>query len=329
MEGRQQGIILSVVCGSRDGLRQTDGIYRTPTTDVNSIWTSARAATRRLSATVPVGWYSNPRGGLFVSLNGFPLSPQSTQQRLTTALRESFLVSLQKKRDQGSSYRTPGDPFLSNFFVRDGKFLRFTDWRFIHRGRLNLLPLNGARRFDPNCDKRCRRRGAPNETLNHVLSSCAQNLPEIRKRHNFLHDRLRKALVDMPGVEIRHDCTVDGCNTLRPDIVRIDTAKRHVVITDIHCPFDNDTDCIERANEIKRAKYTPVIEKYEEQGYTVEFRPLVVTVLGMWWRGSCDSLKSLKIFPRYAELLRKLLVTDAIRGSRNVCVTHMTGVAQT
>lgn len=308
---------------------QTDGIYRTPTSDVNSIWTSARAATRRLSATVPVGWYSNPRGGLFVSLNGSPLSPQSTQQRLTTAIRDSFLASLQKKRDQGSSYRTPGDPFLSNFFVRDGKFLRFTDWRFIHRGRLNLLPVNGARRFDPNCDKRCRRCGAPNETLNHVLSSCVPNLPEIRKRHDFLHARLRKALVDKPGVEIRHDRTVDGCNSLRPDIVRIDTVQKHVVITDIHCPFDNDTDCIERANETKRVKYEPVIRSYEEQGFSVEFRPLVVTALGRWWRGSCDALKSLKISPHYAELLRKLLVTDAIRGSRNVYVTHMTGVAQT
>ncbi|KYN17841.1 hypothetical protein ALC57_09880 [Trachymyrmex cornetzi] len=39
-----------------------------------------------------------------------------------------------------------------------GSFMCFADWRFIHKSRLNVLPLNGARRWETN-DKRCRQCG--------------------------------------------------------------------------------------------------------------------------------------------------------------------------
>ncbi|GIY44230.1 uncharacterized protein CDAR_27071 [Caerostris darwini] len=35
----------------------------------------------------------------------------------------------------------------SSHFITDGKYTRFADWRFIHKARLNLVPLNGAQQW--------------------------------------------------------------------------------------------------------------------------------------------------------------------------------------
>ncbi|UYV75840.1 hypothetical protein LAZ67_13001543 [Cordylochernes scorpioides] len=63
----------------------------------------------------------------------------------------------------------------SNGFINKMRYMRFADWRFIHRARLNVLSLNGAKRFCPD-DKRCRvcgqaeRNALPcDETLSKVL----------------------------------------------------------------------------------------------------------------------------------------------------------------
>ncbi|GFS36608.1 hypothetical protein TNIN_215361 [Trichonephila inaurata madagascariensis] len=42
---------------------------------------------------------------------------------------------------------------------------RFADWRFIHKARLNLLPLNGAKQWINAASRKCRRCGYENETL--------------------------------------------------------------------------------------------------------------------------------------------------------------------
>lgn len=308
----------------------TEATYRTPTTDIPSIWTTTRAATRRLSSTVSISWYSDPSGNLFPSLNGSPLSPLTAQRSITAAIRSHFQSTLMRKPDQGSSYRTRDfDPIPSNTWTRDGNFLRFCDWRFIHRARLNLLPLNGARRFDPTSDKRCRRCGAPNETLGHVLSSCVPNLLDIRERHNSIHDRLKKAIRPIPGTVTYHDTVIPGSNSLlRPDVVRVSESEKTVLIVEIHVPFDSGETAIERANEVKRAKYQPLFDHFANQGYVVTFRPLVITALGRLWRGSYEALGALKISLQYSRLMRKLMVADTIKGSRDIYALHMTGQRQ-
>lgn len=307
---------------------QLDGIYRTPTVDVNSLWTSARAATRRLSSTIPVAWYASPSGSLFASLGGSPISPRNTQRKLTEAVRAQYLSTLIAKKDQGSSYRTPCDSAPSNRWVQDGSFLRFTDWRFIHRARLNLLPVNGARRWDTTSDKRCRRCGYTTETLNHVLSSCPVNLTEIRRRHNRIHDRLRKAIPSHPNIEVKHDSTIVGTGGLRPDIVAINRSDQSAVIVEIHSPYDNGTDAINRADERKLTKYQPLIDKLEREGLSVQFHTLVVTALGRLGGGTLEALRALRIPAWYSKLMIKLLVSDAIRGSRDVYTYHITGHIQ-
>ena len=42
-----------------------------------------------------------------------------------------------------------------NHILRNGDFTRFADWRFIHRARLDCVPLNGSQRFG-NKNRKCR-----------------------------------------------------------------------------------------------------------------------------------------------------------------------------
>ena len=52
----------------------------------------------------------------------------------------------------------------SNRFMRSGNYIRFGDWRFVHRARRDVLHLNGARRWGAG-DRPCRRCGCASETL--------------------------------------------------------------------------------------------------------------------------------------------------------------------
>ena len=55
--------------------------------------------------------------------------------------------------------------------MRTGLHTPFCDWRFIHRARLGVVPLNATRRFGTG-DRRCRRCGHALETLPHVKNHC-------------------------------------------------------------------------------------------------------------------------------------------------------------
>lgn len=80
----------------------------------------------------------------------------------------------------------------SSHFVSSGFLTRFADWRFIHRARLNLLPLNACRPW-ALADKRCHRCGYQEETLPHVINHCMRYSTLIKKRHNLIIDQLVKA----------------------------------------------------------------------------------------------------------------------------------------
>ncbi|KAF8375858.1 hypothetical protein PRIPAC_82287 [Pristionchus pacificus] len=215
---------------------ETTDVYRTPTVDIPSIWTQARSATRRLTTSFPISWTTVGGSPPLVTLSGSPLSPARVQQTMTKAYRDLQYKSLLAKKDQGHTYRAQHIPHLSNHFVREGSFLRFCDWRFINRARLNLLPLN-----------------------------------------------------------------------------------------DIHLPYDNGEGSIEREHETKATKYEPIVQHFVREGYGAEYYSTVVSALGRIPRVTLDALRALRIPGWYTKLLYKLLSADAIKGSRNVYATHVTG----
>ena len=164
--------------------------FDTYTVDCPSLWTKARAATRRLAATLPVAWLATVDGALLPTLGGSPLCPATCQRRLTMAARGQFLRKLLSKRDQGKTFHCIAQSPVGSHFVRYGRHLSFADWRFIWRARLDVLPVNAALRWMPNADKRCRRCGHGLETLPHVLSHCPPSLVAITERHDRVVERI-------------------------------------------------------------------------------------------------------------------------------------------
>ncbi|KAH1173552.1 hypothetical protein KIL84_017391 [Mauremys mutica] len=120
----------------------------------------------------------------------------------------------------------------------DGKKDRFAHWPFVHRARLNCIPLNGAIHHE-NRDKRCRKCGYANDTLPHVLCGCKQHSQAWRHCHNAIQNRLAKAIPPSLG-KITLDTAIPGTDSrLRPDIVMTDAEKKKDLLVDIMVPFKN------------------------------------------------------------------------------------------
>ncbi|KAK4045849.1 hypothetical protein OUZ56_033908 [Daphnia magna] len=95
--------------------------------------------------------------------------------------------------------------------------LSFRDWRYLHRARLDILPLRGHSWFcSQEQDTSCRRCGKENETGFHVLNHCEEGLQLATKRHNTIQDLLESLLVKQG-----HDVTINIAfpgQRLRPDV---------------------------------------------------------------------------------------------------------------
>ena len=78
----------------------------------------------------------------------------------------------------------------SNRFMRSGKYIRFSDWRFVHRARLDVLPLNRARRWGSGA-RRFRRCGYASETLPHLIFYCGPLSAACQFRHNAMREACR------------------------------------------------------------------------------------------------------------------------------------------
>ena len=117
-------------------------------------------------------------------------------QVLKEGTNSRHLTLLQRSADQGrASFSTSLHPD-STFFTYTGAFLSFPQYRFIHCARLNLLPVRTVqarcRRLVPTTQ--CRTCGRVPETLAHVLNHCHFNLGIARVRHNFILERITRAV---------------------------------------------------------------------------------------------------------------------------------------
>lgn len=107
---------------------------------------------------------------------------------------------LLNNQDQGKVARCLADDQYANgsTWHCTGLNIRFKDWRFIHRARLNLLPVNAVKSRFSNTDPACRHCVQP-ETLPHVICHCRPHMVQIRSRHNAIVDRLTK---QSPQIEL-------------------------------------------------------------------------------------------------------------------------------
>ncbi|UYV69504.1 hypothetical protein LAZ67_6003840 [Cordylochernes scorpioides] len=214
--------------------------------DNASLWSDARNVSRRLSKRISIQWVHNPTlGDIKIKLPNtcktpkqisLPAGPARDQimARLRQALQESYLKTLIKKPDiRERSTRSPVE----------------TNWRFIHRARLNVLPLNGVKIFGTE-DKQCRVCNQVDGTLPHVLQHCCEQSAAGRTRINQR----------VPEVS----------SNLRPDIMVTEEEKKRITIIEVAIPFENRP---KDARERKIVSILPLQMNCERKGGKSSWTP--------------------------------------------------------
>ncbi|XP_075770148.1 uncharacterized protein T26G10.4-like [Pelodiscus sinensis] len=314
-----------------------EGDFRRDGGDLSSLWSRARNATRRLGKRIGCRWvWSEARTELSVMLpritaQGYttvtPAARALLERLLKGTIRRHYTDALAKRPDQGKVFEVTSKQEASNHFLRAGNFTCFADWRFIHRARLNCVPLNGAIRHGTR-DTRCRRCGYPLETLPHVLCGCTTHSEAWRRRHNAIQNRLVKALPPALGA-VTVDSPIPGTNSrLRPDIVVTDEQAKTILLIDVTVPFENRMTAFRVAREKKLSKYSQLADNLQSRGYSVAVHALLVGALGAWDPENDAVLEACEVGPCYTGLMRRLMVSDAIRWSRDIYTEHITGHCQ-
>jgi hypothetical protein len=279
----------------------------------------------RSAETIRWTWTSE---GLRLLLNGRPTTPRTVESKLRDMIRCRLLDDLLAKPDQGKVFSVTAAAAASNHFMRTGTFTRFADWRFVHRARLNVLPLNGAP-WIPHGYKRCRRCGAENETLPHVLDHCNSHANAIQRRHDAILRRLTAAVEPPQNGEIRLNQRVPGLSdAVRPDLVVVDETTKRATIIDVTVPFENRTAAFNVARLEKQRKYAAAAQHLRSRGYDVFCDAFIVGTLGGFDPRNVDTFLRLGIDRRASARLSRLVVSDTIRWSRDIYVEHVTGERQ-
>ncbi len=291
-----------------------------------TLWSRCRISARALKIKV-----KSATENITISVDDFKSS--SNQKGVASYLHRFALKNnadkLMSLPDQGKVARClQTSPFPStNSWCYDGTGIRFCDWRFIHRARTNTLPTNDVKsRFARNNSPSCRNCHSPvnTETLPHIICHCQPNMPSITKRHDSVLQRLTNAI---KCGSYTVDKVVPGApGNNRPDLVITD--KNKVTIIDVTCPFENDEGALSLAASRKEEKYNYLIDHFRALNVQAKVFGFVVGPLGGWFSGNEKALDEMYMSKSYRTLFRKLCCADAIKGSRNIYVEHLTGVPQ-
>lgn len=285
-------------------------------------WTTARKASRRIS----VKWFFD---------NDLPTLERdnkiirSSQRKLVckilkTSLAENRAKTLQELPSQGKVMECVKADRASSHFMLTGYATRFADWRFIHRSRLNLVPLNAVKHSTNNQTKGCRRCNCELETLPHVLEHCMRNSDAYQKRHNCVVERIKKAALPKFHIISENQRTDPEIN-LRPDLVLVKNNICYII--DVTVPFENRMEAFKTAREMKMNKYSPLAESIKHRYADVKIGPIVVGALGSWDPNNNKFLTVL-CTRKYGNLLRRLIVSDTIKWSRHIYIKHLTNIRQ-
>ncbi|GFW16073.1 retrovirus-related Pol polyprotein from type-1 retrotransposable element R2 [Trichonephila clavipes] len=298
------------------------GEYSDTTNQYSNHWTLARKASSRQS----VSW-SFVDGSPSVTIGADVLSPTKRRSVMRTFHDNFQLVETQNllaAPSQGKVMDCVAMSPASSHLITDGKYTRFADWRFVHKARLNLIPLNACRKGPQPALRACRKCGEWDETLPHVINHCKSYSAAWQLRHNAVLARIRAA-VAFKGT-ILSENQVAGPNRLRPDLVA--NVDNKIYIIDVTIPFENRRGAFSQARERKISKYLELIPYFTSLGYRhVQIVPIIVGALGAWDPENDAFLRKVAT-KRYLAVLRKLCVSDCIRWSRDIYTQHLTGAQQ-
>ncbi|XP_054720780.1 uncharacterized protein LOC129230407 [Uloborus diversus] len=286
-----------------------------------NIWTSARVASRRLG----VLWNFDDE---FPTLSSGDVSiTAASRHKVLKSVREKFrklrAAELLERRNQGKVMECVAAAKASSHFLFTGEYTKFADWWFIHRARLNLVPLNGAKPWASGADTEGRKGCNQAETLPHVLQCCLHHSRTSQNRHNAVLQRVLKAAgsrarvlsvnSQIPGTALRPDAVIAKGNTLS--------------IVNVSIPFENQLAAFATARQKKLEKYEPLRSLFSSRFSTVQVVPIIVGSLG-WWDPSNDNFLKPICSKSYLKTFRKLCASDTIRWSRSLYIEHLTGNRQ-
>ncbi|KAK3927015.1 Retrovirus-related Pol polyprotein from type-1 retrotransposable element R2 [Frankliniella fusca] len=128
---------------------------------------------------------------------------------------------------------------------------------------------------------------------------------------------------------LRIEKTIPGVNSRdKPDLVIIDNSSKVAVIIDVSCPFDNRYTAMEEKRLEKVQKYLPFATALNDQGFDTVVDAVVVGSLGSWDPANESAMALLGIPEKRRKAVKKLIVSDVIRWSRNIYVEHVSGSRQ-
>ncbi|GFQ96461.1 uncharacterized protein TNCT_256171 [Trichonephila clavata] len=295
--------------------------FKGTTNHLANVWTNARRASSRQKITWTFA-QSKPSIQIWDDV----LTSVDRRKILLTfhsRFQAKALAALRALPSQGKAMDCVALSPASTHFLSEGNYTRFADWRFVHKARLNLVPLNATKQWKDQQDKLCRRCGKWEETLPHVLNHSPMHSAAWQKRHNAVLQRIQAAVAFKGKIISVNQAVVQG---LRPDLVA--HVGDELCILDVTIPFENRRPAFHQARLRKIEKYRPLTEFSKQYGWKkVSIVPIVVGSLGAWDPENDVFLKKVAT-KSYLNLLRKLCVSDCIRWSRDIFIQHLTGIQQ-
>ncbi|KAF0711758.1 Retrovirus-related Pol polyprotein from type-2 retrotransposable element R2DM, partial [Aphis craccivora] len=280
----------------------------------------ARNASKRLS----VKWSLD--GAPSVAHEGMVMGRKQRRAVMRTirdTLRLKRSNALIAKPDQGRAVKCVAAHAASTHFLREGDFTRFADWRFVHRARLNLVPLNGSSSWRAG-DRRCRRCGYLTESLSHVVDHCMRYTALYLARHNAIVARIKK--VASTKFEVLSENQALGNQGLRPDLVL--KKGPNIYVVDVTVPFVNRLEAFKAAAAVKTEKYEQLrVDLAAQHRCDAIVVPFIVGALGSWDSTNDEFMRALSS-RCYATLMRKLCVSDTVSITRDIYIEHLSGVRQ-
>ena len=272
-----------------------------------NLWTLARGAAKRLRAQIDVSGEETFR----IIADDVSVLPAKAVRGLRQVVRQRHTRKFTSAPHQGRVAAALAIDQSTKDIARLTSCrtdLQHEDWKYLHRARLDLLPLRGYTwsSFD---NKSCRHCGESSENGFHVLNNCKVNLTLATQRHDAVLELLFK-LLTRKGYAATINRELPE-SRLRPDVELQVSGSRLMI--DVAISYDH--------SENLEAAYTRKVLKYEHLG---QVQPLVVGSLGSWYPLNEDIRSLLAIDHRSWSAFRRKSRLAAIKGSMEMVRKHLT-----
>ena len=179
---------------------------------------------------------------------------------------------------------------------------------FVMRALVDALPTNSnLAMWKKISSSSCQACGSSKQTLLHVLNNCQNKLDLYTWRHNNILLHLKNFIMsNLQDCDVYCDIAVESgqfkdakvrtvpsdifVTNLRPDIVIVRRAIKHISLLELTVPFESN---IAKAQERKADRYSPLVAGLQEAGYDCDFLSLEIGSRGIAAQGTCRTVRSL------------------------------------